>query len=439
MFSTLKRFIAPRNPTRLLWHHIRSFTAAFINGFPARRLLIIGVTGTDGKTTTVSMIAHILAHSGMKVGALSTALFRIGDSSAFNATQKTSPSPFVVQKFLRRLVREGCTHAVLEFSSHGLVQGRNAWTWPRVAAITNTSFEHLDYHGSMEQYRRDKAILFRMLRPEGTKVLNREDETFHMYSALPSAQTIVYGMHPIELTTDTQLWAQIQQATSTHTEAVIHRTSPSKPDTSAPLHLPLPGSFNVENALCAIACTTALSIPIENASDALRSFTTVPGRMERIEGPQPFTVIVDFTVTPIAYERTLSSLRSTLNQHNRLLVLTGSCGDRMREKRPEIGRICSELADVVFVTNEDPYTEDPDAIIQEVWSGIQQEKTEAHRIRDRKEAMRAIFRSAKEGDIVLLSGKGSDTTMMLKDGQVPWDEREIAQSLLREMFGAVAP
>ena len=152
--------------------------------------------------------------------------------------------------------------------------------------------------------------------------------------------------------------------------------------------------------------------------------------MEMIEGPQSFSVFVDFTVTPAAYEKTLSALRSFLAPGNRLLVLTGSCGDRMREKRPSVGRICSEYADVVVVTNEDPYTEDPEKIIDEVWQGIDQSRTDARRISDRMEAISLILHEAKEGDIVLLCGKGSDTTMMTAQGQIPWNEREIARTLL---------
>lgn len=440
MINRLKRFLSPRNPLRLLWHHGKAFVAAALNGFPARTLTVIGVTGTDGKTTTVGMIAHILNEHGYAVGALSTAFFRVREEISWNATQKTSPSPFTVQRFLRRLVREGCTHAVLECSSHGLVQGRNFWTWPSVAAITNTSFEHLDYHGSMEQYRRDKAILFRMLRKDGTKVLHREDATYDRYSTLKSGRTIVYAEHAPDTfprgnsSADLFLWIAnaVGSPKGSRAELRVWEERTAKDHAPRPLELTIPGTFNLENALCAVACASSVGVSFEQSLDALRSFGGVPGRLEAIDAGQPFAVFVDFTVTPVAYEKTLKALRGIMAPESRLLVLTGSCGDRMREKRPEVGRICGELADVVIVSNEDPYTENPARIIDEVWSGIDQSKTEAHKIPDRTEAIRLLFALAKPGDVVLLSGKGSDTTMMVKEGQIPWNERAIARSLLEE-------
>ena len=154
--------------------------------------------------------------------------------------------------------------------------------------------------------------------------------------------------------------------------------------------------------------------------------------MESIDAGQPFSVYVDFTVTPNAYRKTLTALREMIEPGRRILVLAGSCGDRMREKRPHVGRICSELADIVVIANEDPYTEDPQKIIEEVWAGVDQSQTEAHRIFDRREAIAFLLKEAKPGDAILLCGKGSDTTMMTGEGQSPWDEREIVREMLKE-------
>lgn len=424
----LKSLIGGRHPLRLGWHRLKAFAAALRYGFPARKLTVIGITGTDGKTTTVGMTAHILHENGIACGALSTAFFSINGTMTWNATQKTSPSPFVVQKFLRRLVTEGCTHAVIEYSSHGLVQGRMLCTWPGIAAITNTSPEHLDYHGTMAQYRKDKGILFEMLKGRGVKILNRADETYDLYSKIPSSWTVGFGMQEPTDEEDA-LWLTDAVLQTTSTEAVLHRNGFEE---TWPLKLMIAGAFNLENALCAIGCSIAL---VENMGDAVRalaSFRGVPGRIERIDAGQQFAVFVDFTVTPASYERTLSTVRQMLVPGKKLMVLTGSCGDRMLEKRPTVGRICSELADVVVVSNEDPYTEDPEKIVNEVWSGIDQSKTEAHKIIDRMEAIKFLFTKAQTGDAVILCGKGSDTTMMVKDGQIPWNEREIARKLLQE-------
>jgi UDP-N-acetylmuramoyl-L-alanyl-D-glutamate--2,6-diaminopimelate ligase len=415
----IKSLIGDRSPLRLGWHHAKAFLAALRYGFPARTLTVIGVTGTDGKTTTVGMIAHILDHEGFAVGALSTAFFRIRGDVTWNATQKTSPSPFVIQSFLRRLVKAGCTHAILEYSSHGLVQGRMQWTAPMVAAITNTSPEHLDYHKTMEQYRADKGLLFRMIRKGGTKVINREDGSFALYEKIHTTHTLVYA--PKEDLTSIRATTKSSEATAMIDGRTVH------------LSLSIPGTFNLHNALCAILCATAVGIPSDKAASALTSFAGVPGRMERIDEGQPFAVYVDFTVTPASYTATLSTLKTILEPGHRLLALTGSCGDRMREKRPEVGRIVSQYADVMVVANEDPYTEDPENIINEVWAGIEQAKTKAHRIFDRKEAIAFLLKEAKPGDIVVLCGKGSDTTMWMKDGKVPWNEREIVRELLKEM------
>jgi len=442
MISTLRSLLTPRHPLRLAWHHFRSFLAALRFGFPARKLTIIGITGTDGKTTSVGMTAHILQKAGIRVGALSTAFFQIDDVVTWNATQKTSPSPFVIQRFLRDLVSKNCTHAVLEYSSHGLVQGRVAWTWPKVAAITNTSAEHLDYHGTMRQYREDKGILFDMLLGEGTKVLHREDETLHLYRPIPSSETIVYATHPPEYFTqepigsgtgETHLWSTDVSARTDGTTCVIQVTPVEGSGSShqVPLSLRVPGLFNIENALCAMSCTLGVGVSVQTACAALESFGGVPGRMEKLHSPAPFSVYIDFTVTPVAYEKTLSALRAILPEGKRLLVLTGSCGDRMKEKRPLVGKIVSQFAHEMVVTNEDPYTENPETIIDEVWAGVDQSATVAHRLSDRREAIALLFSKAQPGDIVALCGKGSDTTMWVAQGQVPWNEKEIALELLK--------
>lgn len=436
MLSTFKKSISHRHPIRLSWHVLKAFIAAARYGFPARGLHVTGITGTDGKTTVVGMTAHILTYCGVQAGALSTAFFQIGMERLWNSTQKTSPSPFTVQKFLRHLRHTDCTHAVIEYSSHGLVQHRTAFTWPRVAAITNTSLEHLDYHGTMEQYRKDKGMLFEMLRRRGTKVLNIEDDTFTQYSSIPSKHTILYssreGAIYAGVGIDVFLMARDVRSTSESTAASIILRQGSHEE-QADLTLPIPGVFNLENALCAISCAVAAGLPFAKSIEALESFHGIPGRIERISAGQSFHVYIDFTVTPVAYDRTLCAVRRLLPDGKRILVLTGSCGDRMKEKRPLVGKICSELADVVVVTNEDPYTEDPQKIIDDVWAGIDHSKCDAYKIFDRREAMKFIFSKAQPGDAVLLCGKGSDTTMWLRNGQVPWNEREIAMELLKNI------
>ena len=434
------------NPLRLAWHRLRALFAAIRYGFPARKLTVIGVTGTDGKTTTVGMVAHILNANGMKTGALSTAFFQIGNEITWNATQKTSPSPFIVQRFLRELVNQGCTHAVLEYSSHGLMQGRLDWTWPKVAAITNLSEEHLDYHKTMEEYARAKSLLFKKLKGRGVKVLNADDRTFEMYRNIGSEWSIFTSTKRSfgrpEHDHECAIWATNVSTLPGSVSASLNcNVEPNLQN----LELPIAGAFNIENALTAIGAAHGVMVNVHEAINALQTFKGVPGRIERIDEGQDFSVYVDFTVTPKSYESTLTTIRSTLSSGTRLLVLTGSCGDRMKEKRPIVGNLCGTLADIVVVTNEDPYTEDPEKIIDEVLSGIPKEKQTFRdtsdvpsslnnycvRLSDRLVALRYLLRIAKKGDAILFAGKGSDTTMMLKTGQIPWNEREIVRSELR--------
>jgi UDP-N-acetylmuramyl-tripeptide synthetase len=432
--SSLKKAIHPRHPVRLLWHRFKAFVAAARYGFPARKLFVIGITGTDGKTTTTSMVTHILQHAGKKVGSLTTAAFVINGVREPNPTQKTSPSPFMIQKFLRRLVTAGCDYAVLEYSSHGLDQGRLSFTWPRVAGITNLSEEHLDYHVTMDEYARAKSKLFRMLRKKtGCKVLNADDRTFSLYKGIKTAWTVEYSIKrpfgPASNNHECAIWATDIQSSVSETRAkILCNAEEGIPD----LVLPMAGTFNIANALCAISSVHMAEVSLDTAIAALAKFHGVPGRMERIDAGQNFSLFVDFTVTPASYEATLKTAKGMLQEGNRLLVLTGSCGDRMKEKRPLVGEICSRLADVVVVTNEDPYTEDPEKIIDEVWAGIDQSLCKAKRISERKDAIKFIVQEAKPGDIVILCGKGSDTTMWVKSGQIPWNEKEIVKEILQK-------
>ncbi len=422
MLKSINALIGQRSVLRLAWHKGKALLAALRYGFPARSLTVIGITGTDGKTTTVGMLAQILSACGKRVGAASTAFLQINDLREENATHLTSISPFTLQKFLRKLVRMQCKFAVIEMSSHGLVQGRTDWTFPSIAGITNTALEHLDYHGTMEQYRKDKGILFMMLRGNGTKVLNADDESYEQYRSIRSKETITFG------DTESDLFVSEIAADATGSSAKLHAN-----DGIFALKLNIPGTYNLQNALCAIGCAQAAGIATADAAMALATFCAIPGRMERIDEGQEFSVFVDFAVSPQSYEKTLQALRAMVGGNQRVLVLCGSCGNRMREKRPEIGRICSTLADVVVVTEDETYGEDPKIPWEEVWSGIDQTACEAHKVFDRKEAITFLLAQAMPGDAVVLCGMGPFSTFTKLEGRIPWDEREIAREILRSI------
>jgi UDP-N-acetylmuramyl-tripeptide synthetase len=423
MIGRLKALIPQRHPLRIGWHYAKAFIATLRYGFPARKLTVIGITGTDGKTTTVGMLAHILLRAGKSVGAASTAFIQINDHCEENATHLTSLSPFALQKILRNFVNMKCKYAVIEMSSHGLVQGRTHHTYPQVAGITNTAQEHLDYHGSMQQYRRDKGLIFHLLRGKGTKVINGADESYALYKDIPSKNTVTYGKE------NSDLWLTDIRADTNSTSALIHKEK-SKDHR---LSLCMPGTFNLENALCAIGCATALGIEVEKATECLKDFKSLPGRMERIDEGQAFSVFVDFTMTPQAYEKTLSTLRAMVGDAGRVLVLCSCCGNREKEKRPDIGLICSQLADVVVATEDETYGEDPHAVLEEVWAGVDTNQADAHKIFDRREAITFLFEHAMEGDAVVLCGMGPFSTMSKLEGPIPWDEREVAREILRSL------
>lgn len=424
MMQTIKQHIGQRSYVRLGWHWCKSFAAALYYGFPAKKLQVIGITGTDGKTTTVGMLHHILQTNGITCSALSTAFIKINQESQWNHTEKTSPNPFVIQKFLYDAYKAGSKCAILEVSSHGLVQHRLNWTWPTIAAITNISLEHLDYHKTMAQYIVDKGLLFAMLPKNGTCVLNKDDETYKFYSASNVRAIKTYS---VQVAANATFCAtDIQESTG-----IKCRITDTDHKQRAELELQIPGTFNVENALCAITCASACGIRLIDAVLALRTFKNAPGRMEQIIVGQPFTVYIDFTVTPQAFIKTLTALRAMLpTTQNKIHVLTGSCGDRMPEKRPEIGRICCELADTLVVTDDEPYTEDPTKIRAEILTGTDEGICSIKEIADRTEAMRYIFTQAKPGDIVLLCGLGSYPTRMFGTKLIPWNEQEIATELL---------
>lgn len=435
MKKLLKKLVPETSLPRLTFHRFKALIAAFRYGFPARKLTIIGITGTDGKTTTVGMIAHILNANGTKCGALSTAFFQIGDTVTWNPTQKTSPSPIIVQQFLKSCIDAGCTHAVLECSSHGLLQGRVNHTWPTVAGMTNLAEEHLDYHGTMNEYLKAKSLLFTMLRKDsGLAVLNADDRSYDSLKNISSPWRIDYSVQKKfgkpESDHVCAVWIENGKADTGFITGTVRSNAE---DASHPLRIPVSGAFNLQNALCAIGCTHGVNVMLADAVNALSTFRGIPGRMERVDAGQQFPVYIDFTVTPQSYESTLSTLRASLKPGGKLLVLTGSCGDRMKEKRPVVGKIVSAYADITVVSNEDPYTEDPQKIIDEVWGGIDQKETEAHRIFDRREAIRFLLKKARKDDIVIFCGKGSDTTMWVKSGQIPWNEREIVATELRAL------
>ncbi|WP_026370516.1 UDP-N-acetylmuramoyl-L-alanyl-D-glutamate--2,6-diaminopimelate ligase [Kallotenue papyrolyticum] len=409
--------------------------AAAFYGYPGRELRVVGVTGSKGKTTTSTLLAHVLDQEGHRSGLMTTVDFKVGARWWSNQTRQTTPEALEVQQMLRAMVEAGCDYAVVESSSHAL-----SARWNRVgdcdysvAVITNITHEHLDYHGSFEQYRRDKARLFELLgvsRAPGRKlaVINLDDPNAPVFiAAAGAAEVITYALeHPAAhvRAIDVEL----------HRDGV--RATALTPWGEVPIELGIPGRFNVLNALAAVAVGLAEGISPASIAAALRGVRGVSGRMERVELGQPFTVVVDYAHNPDSFEQVMGMLRPLTR--GRLISVFGSAGERDQEKRPLQGRIAGRYCDLTIVTDEDPRDEDRMAILEQIAAGLRQagrrEGVDYLKIADRAAAIREALRRAQPGDIVLLLGKGHESSIIYEGGRkLPWNERAEAERALREL------
>ena len=435
MLNFLRKIISYDNPLRRLWHLLKGLIAAMMYGFPGRQMVCIGVTGTNGKTTTTHMVEQVLHVAGKKVAMISTAEFSIMGKHEVNESKKTTLSPFKTQKFLKKCLEAGVEYVVIESSSHALHQFR-LWGIPfSVAAITNITHEHLDYHGTMKKYAAAKRMLFesvsttahrkiseRMKRipHQQASILNVADEFYPSFKKVSCPVQIEYGLGKGELQ------AKGMEYFKTGSSFVLNWEGQTMN-----IHLKLTGSFNVENALAATGVGLACELSLEEIKKGLERFESVPGRMERIKSPKGFEVVVDFALTPDALERLYSELRKTTE--GRLIGLIGSCGDRDKEKRPEMGRIVASHCDLTIVTDEEPYSEDPMVIMLAVLEGAKRVKTMGEDlllIEDRKKAMEHAIKYAQKGDVVVVTGMGSFQTRTMNDGPMKWDERDVARELI---------
>lgn len=377
-------------------------------GHPEQGLTLVGVTGTNGKTTTTSLLSHILTRTlGTKVGLLGTNEVRIGEES-FPA-QRTTPESYEVWQWLRKMADGGCTHVVMEVSSHALCLHRVEGVPFDVGAFTNLTRDHLDFHGTMEAYKKAKKRLFFQSK---LAVLNLDDRTGREYDSHCPCPVLGYSA-----TGDADL-------TADHVHLLPDRVEfdAVAGEEHSPVVLHIPGAFSVSNALCALGCAIALGVPLADAGAALATAHGVKGRMEVVPHRGPGTVIIDYAHTPDALEKVLLALRP--NTVGRLICLFGCGGDRDRTKRPIMGAVAARLSDVCIVTSDNPRTEDPAAIIGAILAGMERWEADVIVEPDRRLAIRAGLQMLREGDTLLLAGKGHETYQEIGGVKYPLDERE---------------
>jgi UDP-N-acetylmuramoyl-L-alanyl-D-glutamate--2,6-diaminopimelate ligase len=394
-------------------------------GEPSKALQLIGITGTNGKTTVAYMVRHLLNATGRKCGMLSTVEADVGDSSGGakpQAAELTTPGACEISRTLARMVANGCTHAVMECSSHALDQGRCDALAFDVAVFTNLSGDHLDYHQTMEAYAAAKAKLFELV-GYGCRVANADDAWAARVAGNRDG-TIRYGLSE---GTDVQLIATIVECTSS--ESIVDARWL---DECARFSLPLVGRHNIYNMLAAIGATAGDFIGLPLLADVVATMKGTPGRLERVTATDaPFTVLVDYAHTDDALRNVLESLRPLVPDGSSLLVLFGCGGDRDKTKRPRMAQVACELADRVVITSDNPRTEDPQQIINDIEAGV----PATHRDRvtalvDRREAIEQIIGSAQDGDIVLIAGKGHEDYQIIGSTKHPFDDRQIARAVL---------
>lgn len=441
MKSFLRKILPP---SFILWtHKIRAILAAVYFRFPANKMTVIGVTGTNGKTTTCNLIAEILETAGYKVCLATTINFKILQHSWVNKTKMTTLSPFELQKFLKLALEAGCEYAVIETTSHAIIQSR-IWGIPYdVAVFTNLTHEHLDYHKNITEYRNAKGLLFdslsKSLRKPGVKkisVINLDDPSAGYFSKFLADKKYYYrvGGAASQAKNNEILARRIHQDVEGSAFTV------DVPDKAFDVRLNLPGKFNISNALAAITVGFSQNVAPENIKKALEKVKGIPGRMEKIAVGQPFSVIVDFAHTPDALKKIFQTIKPVVK--GKIIAIFGATGERDTSKRPIMGALASQYADVVIVTSDDPYHEDPQQIVDQVALGVpkgapkENPKIEGEnffKIIDRRQAIEKGLKMAKKDDLVLIMGKGAEQFQVIGDKKIPWDDRKVVRQILENM------
>jgi UDP-N-acetylmuramoyl-L-alanyl-D-glutamate--2,6-diaminopimelate ligase len=430
---------------RPLYHGALAYFSHWYFGRPSDKLIVIGVTGTNGKSTTVNLIAKIFQEAGLRTGFTSTVNFGLPSGEKMNDLKMTMPSGYILHKWMADMVNAGYKVVVLEVSSEGLQQNRHLGINFDIAVFTNLTPEHIEAHGGFENYKLAKSKLFASLNRESgiknqgvkkTIVINLDDPSGEYYASFQAEKKITFGVNNQKANLNA---IRVEYGPRGIKFIISAKGGSPEGGHNFPFSLHLKGKFDVYNALAAIAASQALNIPLEISKKALEKIAVVPGRMEVLQ-ERPFIVLVDYAPEPYS----LQACYETVGEwpKNRLIHILGSCGGgRDKARRKVLGEMAGHTAQIVVVTNEDPYDDDPMEIINEVASGAgiagKILYQDLYKIENRREAIKKALSLAKEGDLVLITGKGAEQKMAVAGGKyIDWDDRQVVREELRNIHNS---
>lgn len=427
MLERIKRFPLVRIFYKLpglvwLYHFILALLGAMLYGQPSKKIFVIGVTGTKGKTTVLEILNAILESAGKKTALISSLRAKIGGESTKNALDNTMPGRFYIQKFLRDAVSVGCQYALIEVTSQGVVLSRHRFINWNSGLLINLAPEHIEAHGSFEKYRKAKLDFLRYVGDRGGKIFVNEDDknAGFFFAALKKFKPIAYSKNDREVS------------------RILPRHSPLRAATDIQPPEFLLSDFNKENLAAAVVIAKSIGIGERAIEDALRHFRGVPGRMEFIQW-KPFAVVIDYAHTPDSLEAVYRALSAKHeSRSSKMICVFGAAGGgRDRWKRPAMGKIAAEYCDEIILANEDPYDEKPEEILSEIKSGMIGGKPETIKeILDRRIAIEEAVGLAKNGDTVIITGKGSENWIHMKRGKkIPWNERNVVEKIIKSKKG----
>jgi len=433
----IKKLIPKKLFTKIqpAYHYSLAVLGAILYRFPSEKMIVIGVTGTKGKTSAINFIWSALTTGGFKTGIISTANIRIGEKEFLNKFHMTMPGRFVIQKFMREMVKAGCKYCIVETTSEGIKQFRHIGINYDIAVFTNLSPEHLTSHGgNFENYKKAKGKLFAKLSKlkkkkingevvEKISIANTDSEHAEFFLTFPADKKITFGIN--------------DKADLVATDIKEDSSKVSFKVLDSDFELSISGKFNIYNALPAIAIARLAKINDKTTTKGLRELTIIPGRMERINEGQNFTMIVDYAHEKESMTNVLNTAQIIKQEGGKVIVLLGAeGGGRDKTKRPLMGEISAKLADYVVVSNVDPYDDDPKEILEDI--AVISEKFGKKRnenlfvIEDRREGIKKAIELAKEKDVVLITGKGAEQSMIIKGNKIPWDDRKVVREELKK-------